>query len=153
MNKKAGVPIAIVLLVLAVLALATFTIFSFISGQNKMKSKIYTGNFLSEVYSKEKIINSYVQDIAEKSAESISTKEEFISNFAEEIEDYRHENGEYFAGELIQIKSQLVSENIEVANKKVTAVFEISIQNSFEDKGKQIALAEYKYTKVFEADT
>lgn len=67
-NRKAGVPIAILLLVILILVLVGYSLITFNKNTNLAWEKIYVVYFLQDVYAREEMVNYYLQGIAEKAA-------------------------------------------------------------------------------------
>lgn len=155
-NKKGGMEISIVLLVLATLILSTFALYTFYTKQKSMQEKIYITKFLEDIYSKEEQINFYIDNILEKSAKDFNkedSEEKLIENFTRELSKYKINNN-YIVPELAQIEEQVNEEHIKYDkdNQKVTAEFQITLEDKVADNGKELFSAVYTYTKKFEKE-
>jgi len=147
-DKKAGVSIAVVLLVIATIILSSFAIFSFITKQKNVEEVIY-GNSLQGVYAKESLLNFYIQEIGDRSAKGVSSEANFISNFKIELERYKDADENYLLSELGQLNNQLNEESIKLENNQISANFDIEIKDKTLRDGKEILSASYKYAKTF----
>lgn len=146
-DKKAGMPIAIMLLVVATLVLVIFTLYSFNVSKNKFGNSIYMTGFLDDVYSKEAMINFYIKSIVEN-IESPSSAGDFASKFRQGLERYKN-NGEYIAPELKQVEEQAVSENVKNENGEYSITLSLKIEDNVKISGEELMSASYVYTKSF----
>lgn len=154
-NKKAGMEISIVLLVIATLVLTTFSLYTFYTKQKSIEEKIYITRFLEDIYSKEEIINFYIDNILEKSIKNSSGDEnKIIENFKQELGNYKNKDGKFIVSELSQIEEQVSQDNIKIENGKAVAEFEIMLKGNVAVKEKkaekELFSAIYTYKKKFE---
>ena len=144
-NKKAD--ISVLLLVLMTLILVISALFIFNLNSKKTTAKIIEYNSLNDIYSREKEINFYINDIMERVGSRIdknkNIKAEFIKNFKKELERYKNEDV-FYIKELEQLDSQLIISNIEYADKTVKINFNIHLEKRFEN-----IIIIYSYKKEF----
>jgi hypothetical protein len=150
MNKKGGAEISVVILVLMTLLLVISSLFYFSIKENQASENLYSSTFLGPIYSKEVLINFYVQNLVDKSAVGVLTREQFINNFKENLANYKDSKGEFFLSEFNQIEGQLSEERVEINADFVSIIFDIHITNEIIKDEKSIALANYDYSRVFE---
>lgn len=145
MNKKAD--ISVLLLVLMTLILVVSALFIFNLNSKKVEAKIIEYNSLNDIYSREKEINFYINDIMERIGsridKNINIKDEFIKNFKKELERYKNENV-FYIKELEQLESQLIVNNLEYADKTVKINFNIHLEKRFDN-----IIIIYSYKKEF----
>jgi len=157
-NKKAGMSISIVLLVLATLVLSGYALFTFYTREKSVQEKVYVPRIIEDVYSKEEQINFYLDQIVENAAlktvvfEGESAERIFADSLKKELEESKDKNGNFPIIELNQIEEQVKEENVEFDEEKGTIAieFEIKIENNAEIKGKEIFSTSYTYRKKFE---
>ena len=144
-NKKAD--ISVLLLVLMTLILVISALFIFNLNSKKTTAKIIEYNSLNDIYSREKEINFYINDIMERVGSRIdknkNIKDEFIKNFKKELERYKNEDV-FYIKELEQLDSQLISNNVEYADKTIKINFNIHLEKRFEN-----IIIIYSYKKEF----
>ena len=144
-NKKAD--ISVLLLVLMTLILVISALFIFNLNSKKTTAKIIEYNSLNDIYSREKEINFYINDIMERVGSRIdknkNIKAEFIKNFKKELERYKNEDV-FYIKELEQLDSQLISNNVEYADKTIKINFNIHLEKRFEN-----IIIIYSYKKEF----
>jgi len=150
-SKKAGAPIAIVLLIVATLVLVSFTTFIFLTRQQNAHEIIYIGRISEEVYAKENLINFYIQEILDKSSKNANAIQEVLDNFNSELNKYRGLNGDYLISELGQLSGQLNVDNFKLEDNKVSVSFKIKIDTKVLKDDKKLMSASYIYTKTFES--
>lgn len=163
-NKKA-MSISIVLLVLATLVLTSFSLLTFYLRKDKIQEEIHTTRFLEDIYAKEEQINFYINEIMEKAVqatkESENFEEDFPINFLNELDKYKI-NNKFIMQELEQVQNQVnenpdifvIEENKEGEKtvKKVTAEFQIIIEDKVTVEDKELFSAVYTYKKTFEKE-
>lgn len=177
MNKRAD--ISVMLIVLMTLALTIAALFAFLIANSNINEVIGTSNSVQEVYFRESLVNFYVQEILQNSYDklnyqkslvqsgigsdvifgksiinSLQTQEEikaqFISNFKQELENYKDENGKYFASELEQLEKQ--ADNTEILDDKISMTFEIDINDARSINDRDSVAVGYIYSKKFSTD-
>lgn len=145
MNKK-GMEVSVILLVIATLIISSYALFTFYGGRQKVDEKVQIKGILEDLYSQESQINFYLENVIEKI--SISDKQnpekEFLDGFQKGIFSYKGQSG-YAFPELLQVESQLKTENLKIADNKIK--IKINIITSKDGAG---VSATYNYTKVFE---
>lgn len=172
MNKK-GNTISIALLVFLVLAVVGISLFYFISEKINIEQRIYSSNFLSQMYDRQSILDSYLQDVFDRAAKGSILKEDFIKNATTILKNdkiptdifiMKKDRFIYFP-EYSQILSQLKPENIEMIEEngkliKMSIALELSLKDRLSEKDVPYALAQpknpqtlfsvtYTYTKIF----
>jgi hypothetical protein len=147
MNKKAGTPIDILILVLIAVGLSVGCLYIFYLNGNYVSAKISDSRFLDSVYVKENQINFYTEDIVDKSLIGINNKEnpipEFIENLKIELGKYKTSKG-YVIPELAQLENQINNENIEFIDNEIKFSFNINLKQDFENKFS----VNYNYKKI-----
>ncbi len=143
-NKKAGVSISIVLLVLATLILVISSLFYFHIRADDLTGDISSAVFLEEIYSKEVKLNFYLENVFDKCSENFVSEEEFVNCFIEKIELYG--GSDIVVEGLEQIEGQL--DEIVFDGRKLGIEFDLLIEEDFED-GLSVS---YEYKKSFEAE-
>lgn len=150
-NKKAGMGLSIVLLVLATLILTAFALYTFYTKQSLIEEKIYATRFLEDMYSKEAQINFYIDNILEEAAESSEGREGgLVDNFKTELDLYKGAGGSFIISELGQIAEQADESHIKIEDGIATADFEITLRGKVEINNKESFSAVYTYNKLFE---
>jgi len=155
-NKKGGVPLSIVLIVvLSILLLAT-SLVSFVLRDKNFESTIYSTSTLDDIYSREAVINSQIQNIVDNSFQGISSDEDFINNFKSQLNSYKNPEGVYLNPDLKQVEEQLLVDKIKIEKdnsiiKKVSINFNIELNKELNVKEKKVFEADYKYIKTFES--
>ncbi len=153
-NKKAGMEISVVLLVIATLVLSGFVLLTFYTKQKSMQEKIYATKFLEDIYSKEEIVNFYINNVLENSVKDFNKEDgevKLILNFKNELNKYKINNN-YIIPELAQIEKQVNEEHIKIEDNKATAEFQITLEDKVVENGKAIFSAVYTYDKKFEKE-
>jgi hypothetical protein len=160
LNKKAATASSIVILVFATMILVSFALLSFYGVQGKASNKLSLAD-LNGVYSKEEIINFYIQNIVDKAAlESVNDngeiiKAEFINNFKIELGRYKI-NNKYAEDELFQIEQQINSQDIDnkiklqiiEGKKEILISFDVLIKDKTKDDKQEIDIS-YYYSQEF----
>ncbi|MEK6859882.1 MAG: hypothetical protein AABX54_03635 [Nanoarchaeota archaeon] len=142
-NKKANIPIT--LLVLMTLVLTVYALYSFNTHMNKVSAEIKDSRFLDYIYARENEINFYVSDMIEMAAlKSSEDKSLFIDNFRKELFKYK-KNESFIFEELNQVEAQINNENVEMNDKEVSINLSIKIEKKFQDK----FIISYLYKKKF----
>ena len=151
-GKKANTPIGILILVVMSIILCSFTLLSFHS-RNGDLSELIGVDHLSGIYSKEVIINYYINNIIEKSSKGLTgdLKTDFINNMKSEIVKYKDE-GSFIVSELSQVDEQInngeFADKININDEIIEVEFNIKIKDEVINE-KRVLKAEYEYTKVF----
>jgi hypothetical protein len=143
-NKKGGTSIAIGLLVLFTFTICFMSIFYMLVRDKSINEEVEAGVFLENVYSKQAQVDFLIQNLVDQSAVSVSSKEEFISNFIEKLNYYKIEDGSYRVEEFSQVANQLVLENVEISDGNVEIRLKIMFEESFDS-----VTAVYNYEKSF----
>jgi len=138
MNKKAGVSIAVVFLVLATLILVVSALFYFNIKKQDYTRKIYSGTYLEEIYSEEEWIISYIREIVAEVSEQADSGENFVELFNKRLSERPYEK------QGVEIK--LGDVRFEDGNFIVNT--EIGINQGFGQDENSI-LIEYKILKTF----
>jgi hypothetical protein len=150
MNRRAGTPIDITLLVFMALALAGGTLLIFYLHSGYVSSKILDSRFLDEIYLKEGKIDFYVKEMMIKASTQISDKNnpvpEFISNFNVELVKYKT-NGTYVLTELSQLENPS-SNNVQFVDGKIIFFININLKQDSIEKFS----VNYNYNKKFERE-
>ena len=115
-NKKGGVSISVVLIVLFSLIISLISLFYFMTKNNSADASIDETEILEKVYSRQSVLDYYIQNIVDKSAKESVSREKFVDNFKSEIENYKDGNG-FFAPELEQALNQIDGSEIVVGDK------------------------------------
>lgn len=174
-RDKSGSVIYIGLLVLFVLLIVSFALFYFSTNKADIQKTLYTAGFVGQIYERESVINIYLQEVFDKSAQGVGSEEEFIlkakNNFNNDkilvnIFVIDEKNNIYFP-EYEQFITQLNKENVKIieknGNKFVRVSFIISIKDQLSGKENPYLLnnelkeyknkffAVYTYNKVFES--
>ncbi|MBU3913642.1 MAG: hypothetical protein KKE50_06125 [Nanoarchaeota archaeon] len=146
-KKKAGMSIAIVLLVFGVLILCVYSLYSFNTRKKSFDDVFVVSHSVGDIYARELVINFYIQEIVDSVGVS-SDKNDFISKFKAELVKYKV-NGKYLPEELEQAEKQLVPENI--FQGKTSFGVDISITLSESEKVGDVERysAVYSYKKRF----
>ncbi|MFA6023009.1 MAG: hypothetical protein WC781_02900 [Candidatus Pacearchaeota archaeon] len=152
-NKKGdGVPIAILLLVLATITLTTFTLFVMIQRNNQISGDIYSSKIFEDLTAREKLIDFYLQDLVSNSAKNAGSVEIFINNFNSNLDYYRDQNGKYLFGELEQFKGKLAEKDVSLVNGKFSIGIPIKIDSKFYNKkGEKVFELSREYISYFES--
>jgi hypothetical protein len=148
-NKKAN--ISITLLVFMVLVLSIATLFILSTSDEAEKSEMNHFIFINYIYIEKAKFDFYVQDIIDNSIKGIETKQDFISNFQDELERYK-QDGKYIIPEIGNIESQVKEENIEIKNNELIISFEISIKEEFNNNEVDLKQITYNYNKEFKTE-
>jgi len=143
-NKRGGVSISIVLLVIFTLVLVISSLTYFTTRSSGITKNLGNSFILERVNINVEEINFNIQNIVDRSFENSNSKEEFIDNFKLELEKYVID-GKFIIPELSQLESQLNSDSVVFSDKGVEVSFEIKVQ----DKVGNEFLVDYKYTKTF----
>jgi len=155
-NKKAT-SISIFILVLLTLLLVSTTLFYFIIEKRNVSKEISSVTEFDRIYGRENLVNFYIQDIVDKSAEGISDESEFTLRAKRFLDSYIDDGGEFVVPELSSVNDQLGNvELIEDAQGNVNSVsinLEVTIKESFTRKGEQVFSGGYTYVKTFTAET
>lgn len=146
-NKRANIPITLLVLMALVLTLAA--LYSFNTHANRVSAEIKDSRFLDYIYSKENEINFYINDIVEKAAVKTvainpDTKSLFMDNFKKELLKYK-KNETFAPEELSQVEQQINLNNIEINDREVSINLSIKIEKKFQDK----FIISYLYNKKF----
>jgi hypothetical protein len=146
LKSKRSMEISIILLVIATLIIASYSLFTFYGGRNRVNEKAQITGILEDLYSRESQINFYLTDIVEKIEikDKRNPEKEFLDGFEKGIYEYNGQSG-YAFSEFAQIKSQLKTGNLEISDNKIK--IKLNIITSKEGDG---VSAVYNYTKVFE---
>ena len=158
LNKKAGVPLSIVLIVIFTILLFTTSLVSFVLRDKNFKSTIYSTSALDEVYSRETVINFQIQNIVDNSFKEISSEQDFIDKFKVQLNTLKNSDGVYLNPDLTQIESQLDVSKVKIKKeddmiKRVSISFNIELKKELVVKEKNVFNTEYKYVKTFESKT
>ena len=158
LNKKAGVPLSIVLIVIFTILLFTTSLVSFVLRDKNFERTIYSTSALDEVYSKEDVINFQIQNIVDNSFKGISSEQDFINNFKVQLNTLKNSDGAYLNPDLAQIESQLDASKVDIVKenneiKKVSISFDINLKKELVVRDKNVFNTEYKYVKTFESKT
>lgn len=146
-NKRANIPITLLVLMALVLTLAA--LYSFNTHVSRVSGEVKDSRFLDYIYSKENEVNFYINDIMEKAIAKTGTinpnaKSLFIDNFKRELLKYK-KNQTLVPEELNQIEQQINMENIDINDKKISINLNIKIEKKFQDK----FIISYLYNKKF----
>lgn len=144
MNKKAGTPIDITILVIMALVLSVSTLFVFYIHSGKVTSNIKDIGFLDSVYLKENKISFYIQDMAEKSVANGKDAGSFLINFKNELNKHKINNS-YVIEELAQLE-KLNEQNVVFQDGKLILLVSINIKQDFENR----FIVNYNFNKKFE---
>jgi len=149
MNKKAGTPIDITLLVFMALCLAGGTLLIFYLHSGYVSSSISDSRFLDETYIKESKIDFYINDIMDKAIVKITDKNnplpEFLTGFKNELGKYKV-NGSYLFFELAQLENQTTLDNVEFTYGKIVFLARVNLMQDYNKK----FIVNYNYDKKFE---
>ncbi len=150
LDKRAGTPIDITLLVFMALALAGGTLLIFYLHGGYVSSRISDSRFLEETYVKEGKIDFYVNEMMTRAILKINDKSnpvpDFTRNFKIELEKYKI-NGTYVLSELVQLEN-VSNENVGFVDGKIIFSMNINLQQSFEEKFS----VNYNFNKKFEKE-
>lgn len=154
MNKKAGIPVTVVFLVVATFVLLGYTWYTFLTKEDTTQIQINTKELLEKVYAKESQINFYIKDSVKNAAQNIKAepnpKAKFIANLKKELEKYKiGEN--YVPPQLSQIELQAQENKVQISDDKLLINFKIQIKENSEYYEYELASAEYIYEKEFGA--
>lgn len=150
MNKKAGSPLAILLLTIGVIIVMIAAWFIFLTKEDFKQIQTQSPDILDEIYSKESEINFYISQIMQTSTENLVpvTKTQFLNNFKEE---FKKQNLEQLLPELKTVEPQLIESNVNIQNNEATLTLKFKIERTGEVKGRDVATIEYIYEKEFTA--
>jgi len=113
-NKKAGgVPIAIVILVLAILLVVMSSLVLFKIRGNNLESEITSGSSIGRVYADAEILNFYLREICS----NISLADNPVEKFKTELARYKDDKNEYVFSnitDMTKIEPQINGEHIKV---------------------------------------
>ena len=141
------------MLVLLTLLLVGTTLFTFATENNsiskELSSSIILANGLSD---KEDVLDFYVQDIVQRSAKDITSKQEFMENARLLFSVYAGSYNE-FEREFNQIHDQATLENVEFIDSLITFSFEIGVRHSIKENGLDKLIIEEPYSRTFSAST
>jgi hypothetical protein len=146
MNKKGGVPISVVLLVVATLILVITALFIFNTRVNNIDKEIKSSVFLEDIYSTEIELDFVVEQVFDYCVESFVSEEEFGNCFRERLGLFKL-SGEYVIKELGQLEGQ-VDGGVVFGDEVLKGNFEFVIDREFENSFE----VEYKYEKEFSRD-
>ena len=143
MNKKGGVPISVVLLVVATLILVITALFIFNTRVSNIDKEIKSSVFLEDIYSTEIELDFVVEQVFDFCIVSFVSEEEFKSCFIERLGLFKL-SGEYVIKELGQVEGQ-VDDKLVLRDGLLSGNFEFVIDKEFENSFE----VEYKYEKEF----
>ncbi len=122
-NKKAGVSISIVFLVLGSLIVFSFALFIFNSGLNKIEVNFIDVDSFNELRTQEVVISYYLENIFDKSVErilinpnvnNINFKEFLFKEIIKEIDSYGEFNSNVAINQIFGQKDSLKIQDINV---------------------------------------
>ncbi|MBI2629389.1 hypothetical protein HYW74_04875 [Candidatus Pacearchaeota archaeon] len=177
-NKKSkkGMTLSIVLLVFFTLLVVGFAIFSFLTQKSDVDKTIYSVGFIGQMYDREEMINTYLQDIFDEAAKETSSEQEFIEKSKNLISAGKFpkdvfiidENNKVYFPEYSSIITQINEDNIEIfyennQPKRINIPLEITLRDQSNGKNKIYLTSEddkpyknqfsaaYTYRRVFES--
>jgi hypothetical protein len=115
MNKKGG-PIAVAILVFFTLFILMTTLFYVSAKKNPLDQSLQETNFIDFIYSREDVVNFYVQDLVDRSLKNSKSEEEFISELNRLVELYKYPplSETYVVEEFETLQPQFNLDNLEV---------------------------------------
>ncbi|MEM3112911.1 MAG: hypothetical protein QXI33_00610 [Candidatus Pacearchaeota archaeon] len=159
-NKKGGVPLSIVLIVILTIILLSTSLVLFLSREKQFSNSIYSTSILNDIYVRENMLNYQIQNLIENSLKNANSEEEFIESFKNQLNSYKNLQGVYLNPDLAQIEKQLnerdktrVSFQNQGDIKIISISFNIYLNNELLDRDKKVFNTEYSYLKNFEAET
>ena len=156
-NKKGGVPLSIVLIVILSILLLATSLVSFVLRDKNFESTIYSTSVLDDIYSREAILNSQIQNMVDNSFQGITSEEDFISNFRTQLNSYKDPEGVFLNPDLKQVEEQLLVEKVKIEKvDNVIKIFSITLNIDLKKDlvikdNKKVFEADYKYIKTFES--
>ena len=155
-NKK-GTSISIFILVLLTLLLTTSTLFYFIIERRDISKEVSSVTEFDRIYGRENLVNFYIQDIVDRSAEGVSDKSEFMLRAKRFLGFYIDDNREYVVPELSSVDDQLINAELILdaeGNVNIVSIeLEINIKESFIREGEEVFSGDYTYVKTFTSET
>jgi len=156
-NKKAGMSIPIVVLVIFTLVLTLVTLAYFSTRDETDKKTLIVPGIIDGVYLEEAQLNYLLEDIFNKASKDLKFedgKEVFINNFKKELERYKSEGEGYSIEGLEQVHKQindeiLMGEGLELNEEKITLKLGIELFAGNINEKEDIKI-NYKYEKEFE---
>jgi hypothetical protein len=129
LNKK-GAAISVLILVLFAGILSSMVFGYLYTKGNSLEERITTPSYGDDIYLKKVQIEFILEEIFENVVVDIKFedgKNVFISDFKKELEDYKQESGEYFVKELVQIDDQLIEDEINLDDEKISVTFSFNL--------------------------
>ncbi len=126
-NKKAGVPLAIVLLTIAVFVLITLALFTFSFKQTKWSTTISSAEQIQETYFKAEILNFYLNQVC--GSTNVNSGDNPAEKFKQELEKYKADDGKYVFSDYFHInfiEKQIDSQHIFIENNVLKVNFDIT---------------------------
>ena len=156
-NKKAGMSIPIVVLVLFTLVLVIVSLFHFSVRDKNNKQTLMIPSAIDELYTEEARLNFHLQNIFDKACENFQQgqgKEVFIENFKKELGFFKDKTDKYMMQGLEQVEQQLLNQtiiekNLILDSKKLVLTLQINLLKS-KIREKQDLILNYRYEKTFE---
>ena len=154
-NKKGAMLSLVILAFMGALIVFSAIVVFLLPKTAKIAEIIDIPNTLDSVYIQESQLNLVLEQIFENSLKSYdltSGKESFISNFKNELNKYKGENGNYLwlTSELKQVENQISVDRISIEGNKINLVLNLKIEKAKEISGDEVFRVSYNYTKVLE---
>ena len=136
MNKKAGNPIAIALIVVATLVLMIFALFTFLTKDTTKQIRFESSSVIDAVYIEESTINFYIQQIVTKAAAETPINDYTKTLFLENVK--KHFDAQSLGAiipETQYINLQLDPSNVQIHDDKISLTLRLKVEKNKLEQG------------------